>query len=254
MSDKELEHILKLMDGYDPNEGRVKEEDIFPNNLLKELAYHEAAHFLIDNYNLRKNIGFTEIMKVKIMVSQKEIIGFVEKIDDNKWSNPKQVKDFFLFDIQRVACKVLTLAAGYATYQQFVNKDTEYYIGVFNEDSKKIMRYKLDTFQYYDDSHDYYKLQACIKYLGIKTRVSKLDLIRFLNMELQKFMDLGGNKSALGYVKNRLIENNGTEISNQELEKIVARVNDHTKSIKFDYLVSRVVEKLEELKAIDDKI
>lgn len=213
----------------------------------KEIAYHEAGHFLIDCLVLKEKLGFTEIIEAQIFADENVARGNVRKREDPNRGTELQKRNFYLENINRCAYKILTLCAGYATYLKYFDNDNkDYYIGIYEQD-RVFRRYNLINFPTYDNGFDYLKIKNYLSYYKVRGKDKLFRIINYTNEELIRFMSNGGNKSAIGFVKNMLLQHNKTALTGDILQSIIEVVNVHTKRITISKILTRISLKIQEL-------
>jgi hypothetical protein len=216
------------------------------NNLIKEIAYHEAGHFWADTLIYRQNLGFTKVVSAYINVEKDSLRGNVKTAVDDKRQYVHQVKKFYDNNVKRIACKIITLCAGYATYLTFLNTSRiEDYIGVFDEKDKVFKRFNLTNCPLYDESFDYNKVYDLVKMINIEKKDQLFAIIKSTNIELVKFMSFSSNRCAIGFIKNQLIKHNQQLIEGNHTESVIDKINMHTKNVQFDSLIIRIVQIIE---------
>lgn len=240
---EELERWNKLNEEAESDKKYIEEEFNVKKHSL-EIAYHEAGHFLFGVLVQKENLGFSKIIEAKIDVTEFKATGNVETKEVNR-NTLKEKKEFYDGRNDRVSYRIINLCAGYATYNKFIsNNNCEYFIGEFDEVKKVFRRYDLRSAPLYYENFDYRKVKDILRIQHDYTYNDVMEVIIYINNELSKFYSLGGNKCALGFIKNKLYNNNGESLKNNKLKMVIKKVEMHTKKISIKQLVEKVSQRL----------
>lgn len=202
------------------NSNKSKEIEIDYNQFLIELAYHEASHFVFDQLILKMDLGFHQIESIFVHCEKesKTIKGVVSGLG----KSITDLRKFYKADTRRVYARLITTLAGYTSRTVFIKDDIDSSFFISKADLSD--NYKNGMLYYYSIEiapsaiDDIRKTKAYLKeYLQVKTTNDKDIAIHRLVSDIQSLMETPAIHSAIGYVKNTLVKNNGTQIVGKEL-------------------------------------
>ncbi|WMX16581.1 hypothetical protein [Aureispira sp. CCB-E] len=218
MNDLEGYYEEPIMEEEETSISRV-EKEIDYKNFLIELAYHEASHFVFDQLILKMNLGFTPVCSMFVHADKENKI-LEGKVSLLERTNNKSPYAFYKQNPMRLYAFLLVTLAGYTSRLVFIDNDP-FFISktdLKNYTDGKLFYYSLDILP--RDVDDVRKTQDYIReFLKIQRNQQK-EMITSLVADIELLMEKPAMNLAIRYVKNILIENNGTEIIGQELESV----------------------------------
>jgi hypothetical protein len=205
------------------------EKEIDYKNFLIELAYHEASHFVFDQLILKMDLGFAPVCSIFVHADRKnKILGGEVSVLEKAIKNPYV---FYGQNPKRLYAFLLVTLAGYTSRLTFIDNDP-FFISEpdFKECTEgKLYYYSLDFLPRSVD--DVRKTQDYIRdFLKIPRSYQK-EMITSLVEDIRLVMNKTAIKLAIGYVKNKLVNSNGSKIVGKELDII---------KWKTDILISKI--------------
>lgn len=214
--------------------------------LLKEIAIHEASHFVFDILAEKANIGFKRVASIEVMpasVNDGKIKfptglthGFGCPLAQKPFPSQKEVDNWYVSDKsrKRIFFRLFGLLSGFTSYKTFF-QNTDYFIGYAdaNLNQSQIPFFKLDTLNFNFIS-DFDKAQKQLVLLGITAKSKQRAFMQKLITEIKLVMDKKQISASIQFVADNLLEAKGKKIQGRELEKIRNKVNRMTKGISID--------------------
>lgn len=204
-----------------------------------ELAFHEASHFVFDLLIEKMNIGFASVTAIKI--DSKDAKGnyvdgclspYPGKSKDD-FEALKERRNWYSENRDRFHVKLLSVLAGYTSYQVFI-EDTEYFInpGIevasFSQTGYKKIS-DLIPFETKNRPTDFETLFQMLIY----NRDWSEKRLREIQAIIKLIMANPSVSTAIGFVKNYLIKNEGREISGIELQVLKKETRRQLKRVSF---------------------
>lgn len=238
---------------------RIEPQTIDDKKIVHEIAFHEAGHLVFDILGLRLGLGFAEVFGYEMDAQNRhgQVIGFyhgAEKRatrDGRKAWIPTDIRHWYREDKRRVATKILTLMAGYATYRNYLasNEDEkEAFITVLTDDRSKLYYYTIDNRTIPQvgkgNMHDFERIQLLMGYLSIETWDYRLECERVVLEELDLLMQNPRITNAIKFAKNRLKNSRGSRISGKKFRAIVKFINHQVKRVDYWPHIMRITSQL----------
>ena len=258
----DLESILAAMDGtQDIDERPYLDRTKEIKDLISELAFHEASHFVFDCMAQKYVDGFAPINFIiscaeKLNEEKYNVVnGFAPDIPKHKTyvkSHDEEAKGYLEFynkDRKRLAAKLLSVVAGYSSYQIFIEND-KYYIGANIED-KKIEKEGLYKFNYHSMKNSINSGTSDFNFIRKKLRIyysltgnNAVKAVEILTNKVQGLMKIQAVNDCIRYVKNQLIQNECEKIEGLSLIKLIREIKRITNKIEFDLVLDELKEKI----------
>lgn len=221
------------------NEGQLpcsENREIIPKRLVKQLAYHEASHFVFCILAERLKIGFKPVLSIEIHPENKIeenaapnglVYGFGSPYGDETPQAKEKTKKWYLENSKRYFSSIFQTIAGHTSYQVFI-EDVEHFIGIpdYLNYVNTVPFYRLDCLP--NDS-DLEKIQEKLEWKGITTVEEKVRVLILLRNEVKQVEEVPIVNQSIRFVANRLIKAKGRKIERKELASIRDKVNVMTK-------------------------
>lgn len=248
-----MEDIFSLFD--EPREVFFKTKLINEKDFAKELAFHEASHFVIQRLLHPFDLGFLESDNLWINTKERRgnVHGFmIQDFNHTVWTEPvyRKFRKFFNTDYRRYKGYCLELIAGYASYKIFI-EDSDFFIsfGDFINNRNELKMYKLETVPHSirrteNDRKlfgvsDFAKIKEQISFQGIGNEKERLELYHQFLSDITDIMNINAVELAIRYVKNRLLRMDGKIIEGEYFNHIKYFVDDLVKRVCIEeYLIS----------------
>jgi len=110
--------------------------EIVAKKLLRELAYHEASHFVFCAFAERLKVGFNRVLSIEIHPEKQRennpaptglVHGFGSPYGDETLKAKEATKNWYLLDPKRYYSSLFQSIAGYTSYQVFI-ENVEHFI------------------------------------------------------------------------------------------------------------------------------
>lgn len=212
-------------------------------DLIKELAFHEASHLVFDIISEKLDLGFSPIEAIKITPNDPKgnyVRGFhspypngdsLSALKKRKWYFEKENENH-----NRLFVKVLGALAGYTSYQVFM-EDSLYFINPVIEETESVTLnyYRIDCLP----DHRPSDFQIVYEMLGWINQ----DTIKRIK-EIQEVVKIIARhpsvSNAIGFVKNYLLKNVGSEISGTEMDNLKRVVHMQTTKISMEKYLNQI--------------
>lgn len=233
-----------------PKEISYQIKEIDEGSFSKELAFHEASHFVFQRLLHRYNLGFSEPVHMMIdTVNRNGVVnGFmIEGFNHQFWTDTvlEEFRNFYTQDIRRLKAHCLELMAGYTSYKVFIN-DSEFFIhdGTVDLNPNKLRMFKLETV-YHSFSitrnnrsivgvSDFGKMKEQASFIGINNKPELIIFYNNLIAEVKMIMNEEAVELAIRYVKNKLLRMDGKIIKGQYFDRIKSFVDNLTKNVNIE--------------------
>lgn len=257
--------------GFEKPELPYEERIVKADEFRKEIAFHEASHFVFHVLGLAHVTGFTSI-KFAICcahkVNQEDLFnvvqGFAPDIPHSQTFGNDEIEapgylKFFNEDRKRLVASLFSTIAGYSSYAVFIQKRKFY---IFSSVEKvgqkqfKIKYYDLKNAKSSDTSdfnklfrkfHFYYFSEAQLEKLGYdkyNLRDSKIKALTVLTEKVQHLMRQRDVNDSVRTVKNKLLKTECQKIEGYRLNKLVKKVEKMTKKIDINAILEALKDKL----------
>jgi len=210
-------------------------------DMVTEIAYHEASHFVIGILVLKLDLNFKPYQSIEINVSVDAMTGVCKgmqpPIPQEDQHKPGLDALFFKEDKNRIFGKLFSVIVGYESYKVFIDDD-KYFIG-----HTELLNYK-NTMWYYKLEHvlkrctskgsfikDYYLVNKILGFGGYDSYEEKLEIVIRIQNDLKELLNIQCVADSIRYVANALIEKNGSVIGDAELEVITEKVKRNINKI-----------------------
>lgn len=245
-----------------PVEKYFIERNIKIESLEIELAFHEASHFVFNCMALKCVTGFMSINSIiscaeKLNVNGFNVVnGFAPDVPEDKTyvrdHNEEAIGylEFYNEDRKRLVAKILTLTAGYSSYQIFIKND-KYYIGVKNDGIHPVgtgllrMKYFSKKAAISSNTSDFKKLSKKLRIYYHLSMDERNEAISRLTSYTQEIMQIQAVNDSIRFVKNQLVKNKCTKIKGSQLSTLVSEVNRLTNKVPFEDLLVKLSNKIE---------
>lgn len=262
-----FEVVFGAEEEKEPFARRTKTSD----EMLLEVAYHEASHFVFGVMSLKYVTGFIGHIFMRVCPENfiqdndengngyNVVNGFAPDVPLHKTyvrsqrEEPNGYLEFYNEDRKRLVAKMLVTLAGYSSYQIF-NKgkqEDEYFVGIPPElDEVKTERKRIPIFDltYYDNSNLQHNPASDFQNASKKLRIyyelnpdERNEAIKKLIGECQELMEIQAVNESIRYVKNRFLERECELIEGEELQEIIEEVQRLTNNVS----LSEILEKYE---------
>lgn len=221
-----------------------REAQLVIEDMVTEIAYHEASHFVIGILVLNLDLSFMPYSSIEINVSEENVSGVCNGMtptispQDDPYT-PNVAAPFFKEDKNRIFGKLFSVIAGYESYKKFL-QDDDCFIGHTDliNDKDKMWYYSLKyilkqaTIKInFSLIKDYCLVDKILNYGGYESYEKKMEIVIRIQNDLKELMSNQSVVDSIQYVKNALIEKNGSVIKERELEVITEKVKRNTNSI-----------------------
>lgn len=216
------------------------QKDYNHDNLLHEIAIHEASHFVFSILLEALKFNFTQ---VKYIIIQPEINNNVQKISPKglvhgfgpplahhvlTGYNMEELKEWYLQDCKRLFGTMLKSIAGYTSNRVFSKEDT-YFISLPDNNLRNVNYYTLKTAP--ESISDISIIKERSNIINISSNKEKLDLLQELSDSAKKITDNYSVKKAIKITASALLKNPGKKIEGKELEKLKSTLKHVLKGI-----------------------
>lgn len=201
--------------------------------IVREIATHEAAHFVFAILGERLTSDFIPVTSIQLFPEELkgEITGFQSPLNS---SDSHVIKTWYLEDERRYYAKIFTSLAGFVSYKAFVN-DTDYFIlktPTAWRNLETVKYHKLESraiFTVREDGlggiPDFNGVQSRLKWKGEAADQNKIEIIRLFIKDIQKIIEIPEINTAIRFVRDYLLENSNKIIEGGELEFLKGEVN-----------------------------
>lgn len=211
-------------------------KQISNEDLLQEVAYHEAGHLIFGFLVERLNLGFKPVTAIEVFPAISESTAPYGKVVgleppkgeiDSKASYQFPSYSYSKTDDDWLYAMMLQSAAGYATYKAYVDY-TDFFISIPDYSIKREIRY--------------HQLRSKFLYNGASDITAIKDGLKFMNKSLEEYerlfpkifddsveiLKMEKVRQAADLIKSKLIEKKGERISGKQFNEIREKVNDLT--------------------------
>jgi len=218
------------------------ERDI--KKIIESTAYHEASHYVLQILSNTICEDFGEPEKLSISLENGKPYG-----DNYVYSEtPNFVKSMQIDEklINQIIIECLILLAGYTSFKVIYYNGLHFIRivntvgGVFDENSKEILRSINEQLDFRDERNDIEKVKDNLEILFQKDFLENIserhDLIRimtFMIYQLEELMKEEIVMKAIEIVKNKLIDFNGRVIEKEEVAKLNKEIKSTLKDVNF---------------------
>lgn len=203
----------------------------------KEIAFHEASHFVMGRLINKLNIGFREATSITIDSRGKKsgvVTGFGGSYDMDTpyWteSNKARFEAFYSEDVRRIWAESLNLIAGYASYKLFISDQEDFISYLETSESTEVVMHTLSTvphhFRYTPGNkepvgvNDFAKIRDRLSFIEIVDKEERVEVYNSLLEVACKIMKIRAVEYAIRYIKNRLIAYDGKIIEGDYFKHI----------------------------------
>ncbi len=230
-------------------------------DLKSELAFHEASHFVFDCIAQKYVKGFVPINFIvscaeKLNEENYNVVnGFAPDIPMHKTYVKSQddeaegYLEFYNADRKRLAAKLLSVIAGYSSYQIFIEND-KYYIGA-NIVDEKIEKGESYKFNYHSVKNSLNSETSDFNFIRKKLRIyysltgnNAIDAVKRLTNKVQELMKIQAINDCIRYVKNQLLRNECEKIEGLTLTNLNWEIKRLTNKIEYDLVLDELKNKI----------
>jgi len=218
------------------------ERDI--KKIIESIAYHEASHYVLQILSNTICEDFGEPEKLSISLENGKPYG------DNYVSSerPNFVKGMQIDEklINQIIIECLILLAGYTSFKVIYYNGLHFICtgntvgGVFDENSKEILRSIDEQLDFRDERNDIEKVKNNLGILfqkdflkDIVERDKLIEIMTFMVYQLEELMEEKIVMKAIEIVKNKLIDFNGRVIEKEEVTKLNKEIKSTLKNVNF---------------------
>lgn len=205
---------------------------------IKEVAYHEAGHFVFKILNISQNLGFNLPKEMKIVMEEEICDGNVRAdkpfkvVKYSPEESDKLELAFYKENPLRFFGQCMELMAGFVSRLVFIDQKDDYFIGghVDPENQKKLMfYYSIKTVYRYSNISDYNELRRLFNLIEFENEGRQIFLEKCHETVLEVYKQKSVVQS-MGYVKNKFIRNVNSSITGKYLNEMVDEVSNYTKN------------------------
>lgn len=215
----------------------------------KEIAFHEAGHFVFICMMIMHLKDFTPI-KYVIICKEKfgELYGYANGISGGipKLINSSASEmEFYLQDKKRMVGQIFSLMAGVVTYHEFI-KTTDHFVGLLNYKEQRLDYYTFQEGFSKLDLSDFKQVDELLEYVNYNSETSELPY-EFLQGTIE-LMQNPAVRSAIDLVCQKLLQSPCKEIEGNELRSIIGTVKRLISEVPYMDTLVKYVKILEERK------
>lgn len=258
--------------GFEKPELPYEERIVKVNEFRKEIAFHEASHFVFHVLGLVHVTGFTPInfaICCAHKVNQEELFNVVQgfapdvphsQTFGNDEIEPSGYLKFFNEDRKRLVASLFSSIAGYSSYPVFMQKRKFYIFSSVHKVGRKRLKIKYYALQNAKSSdtsdfnklfrklHFYYFSEAQLEKVGFeKYNIwdRKIKALTVLTENVQQLMRQRAVNDSIRMVKNELLKTECQKIEGYRLNKLVSKVKIMTKKTNIIDALEALKEKLD---------
>lgn len=222
----------------EPEEIHKIEKELNSKEFVKEVALHEASHYVLGRLIVRLGLGFQEVNQINFCISLEQ-----EKLEANVgvfWpklpevviisKNEEKIKAYYVENTHRVFAEIFSLLAGYASYLVFI-EDSEYFVSEIDllNNKSKIWYVDLD-WAFTSSLFDFDKARKQLNYLGCTSAEDQKEKMKLCINYLRQILSKKAVYQSIGYVKNQIFRYQCKPSTEWPLEQIKQTVDEYTKN------------------------
>ncbi|NUQ23086.1 MAG: hypothetical protein HUU34_03975 [Saprospiraceae bacterium] len=225
----------------------------------KELAFHEAGHFVFSCMMTKYLPVFTPI-DYAITCSEITDLNNDERnvvhgnapigLTDDDLKNPGKLRKFYIDDNKRIIVKVFTSFAGVATYPEFI-ESVDRFVGIPNGNGDALTYYDFKT-AYSLRFADFNNIKRWIKYINIPSYKETIFVCKLLE-GTRRMMKIQAVRDSIIYIHRRLLKNKCNRVEGIELAKLIVEVQRLTNKVPYMAIVKEYEQIIEDFEKEHEK-
>lgn len=229
-----------LADIVPEREERFITRKLTDEEILNELAFHEASHFVFNCMVYRLGLDFLAPRGIEICSEKHNgrVFGFSPNLTESELQRESILKDWYTGNINRLIGRMLGTIAGYTSYQIFI-EDSPYFVAVVDDNQREVKYFKLLTAPVRPYNSDFTRFREYIEY--IHTGYEFEGIKEFFYNEAKKLMQIQAVNDSIRFIRNYLVERDCQFVEGKELARLRREVIRLTNKIP----ILEVLEKIE---------
>lgn len=234
------------------NKESISIRTVDDHNLAFELAIHEASHFVFNCLGLINLEQFTSNEYMSICLEKFDsdfnaVMGFLPDVPKstmyakNYNTHPDGYQKFYKDDRRRILAKLLALAAGYASYQVFIEPQDYFISNDIKERERNGNDKRLFDVEYYHintdkikECSDFYEIAIMLKdYYGLDNYQERLKVISETVAYVQNIMKRIEISESIKVVANILLENQCRKIEGIKIRCLEKEICTKLKNVSY---------------------
>lgn len=212
--------------------------------LRRELAIHEASHFVFNCLALENLEGFKDMDYMITCFERYEEEGFNRvsgmtpaiKPQRSKAEAENEIAKFYMEDHRRIIAKLLSHIAAYSSYQVFISNSIYYINGTQKfvvEDKKVECTYFAIEGQNMSGTYDFKNVEKKLREVCNTDKDEIIEVMKKLTFETQGLMRINEVNECIEYIANKLLESECKRIEGEELKRLVADVQKKARPAEY---------------------